>query len=268
MKRQWIIYAVIILFSSFVQEGSFNKELKNRSFSQGEKLKYRLHYGWFTAGEATVSVLPDIHVVNEKPCFKMEIKGKSKGAFASMFKVKDLWRSYVDTSTMIPQKFYRNIKEGRYRLNETTFYHHDEGRVHLTYTKRSKTVRNKDFEVPKNVHDIVSAFYYLRNIDYSEMEKGEKVKIDVFLEDENYEYFVQYEGKEVIKTNLGKVNAFKVVPVMPDNDIFDGEDSIVMWLSDDENKIPLKVRAKMFVGAVEMEITEESSLRHPLNMAK
>ena len=246
-----------------------NRELKNKSFKKGEVLKYRLHYGWFNAGEGTVSILPDLFTINNKPCYRMEIDGQSKGAFAAMYKVDDHWRSYIDTSTLIPQKFFRDIKEGgSYAINETMFYHHDEGRLNVQFQKNNKDPKTTEYDVPKNVHDIVSGFYYFRNIDYTKMKKGGEAVIDAFLEDKLYRFGVRYEGKEKVKTDIGKVNAIKLVPIMPENELFEGENSIIMWLSDDENKIPLKVKAKMFVGAVEVELTDYSGLRHQLNVTK
>lgn len=241
-----------------------NKKVKNTSFKKGEKLKYRLYYGWFTAGEGTVEVLPELHKVNGKTCYRMEIDGRSKG-LAAIVKVRDHWRSYIDTATMIPQRFFRRIQEGKYKINETVFYHHDKGEVKINFQKKKKDPKIRTFEVPKNVHDIVSGYYYLRNLDYSKMKKGDISTIDAFLEDEVYQFSVRFDGRETIKTDLGKIKAVRLVPIMPDNELFDGEDSIVMWISDDKNKIPLKVKAKMFVGSVGVELVETSGLRHKLN---
>ena len=267
MKKQLVIYIALLMFvSSFVQDTvEYNKALKNSSFKRGEVLTYRLHYGWLTAGGGTVSVLPELHDVNGKKCYRMEIDGESKGAFSAMMKIKDHWRSYIDTSTMIPQRFFRSIEEGRYNISETMFYDHEKGEVKLNFQKKDKDPKIRTYEVPKNVHDIVSGYYYLRNLDYSSMKKGEMKGVDAFLEDELYRFYVKFDGREVIKTDVGKVNAIRLIPVMPDNELFDGEESIVMWLSDDNNKIPLKVKAKMFVGAVEVDLTSYSGLRHKFN---
>lgn len=264
MKKQLFIYVlVLLLVSSFTQDTLTNKELKNTSFKKGEELKYRLHYGWFTAGEATVKVLPELHEINGKPCYRMEVDGRSKG-LASIVKVRDHWRSYIDTSTMIPQRFFRRIEEGKYKINETMFYDHEKGKVQLNFQKKNKDPKIESYDVPRNVHDIISGYYYIRNLDYSKMKKGDMKTIDAFLEDELYQFSVRFEGRETIDTELGEVKAVKLVPVMPDNELFEGEDAIVMWVSDDENKIPLKVKAKMFVGAVVIEVTETKGLRHKL----
>ena len=264
MKKQLFIYVfMLVLMSSFIQDSLTNVELKNTSFKKGEELKYRLHYGWFTAGEATVEVLPELHEVNGKPCYRMEINGRSKG-LASIVKINDHWRSYIDTSTMIPQRFFRRIEEGKYNINETMFYDHENGKVHLNFQKKNKDPKINVYEVPRNVHDIVSGYYYIRNLDYSKMKIGELKTIDAFLEDELYQFSVRFEGRETIDTELGKMKAVKLVPVMPDNELFEGEGAIVMWVSDDANKIPLKVKAKMFVGAVVIELTEAKGLRHKL----
>lgn len=267
MKRLVFYIFIITFLSGFTSQTS--SYTPNHVFAQGEKLTFRLHYGFITAGEATINVTPQLFKVNDKICYKFDVYGKTTGMFRTMMEIKDRWLSYVDTTTLMPELAYREIKESKYRLWETTTFEQGQDTIKVEYKKKKKNPQTiKYFQSPADIHDMVSGYFYLRNIDYSQMEKGDRVKINAFLEDTVYPFEIIYKGKGVVKTEFGKINAIKLTPDMPDNELFDGEDSIVIWLSDDGNRIPLKIEAKMFVGAVEMDIEDHEGLKHPINFVK
>lgn len=257
----------IALLFSFVSADSNSAGVKNTAFEQGEILVYRIHYGVFNAGDATLTIDDDLHTWNDKTCYRMNIYGKSTGAFKAVMKIKDTWRSYLDTTNLYPEKFYRNISENKYKLKEDVFYLKNQNKVKVKQDKKGK-IKVKEFDVPENLHDIVSGYYYLRNLDYKNMKVDQKVSIKAFFEDKLYDFAIKYKGTKTIRTKFGKIKAYRIVPVMPDQELFDGEDSIEFFLSADENRVPLKVRAKMFLGAVELDIDKYSGLRYDLKKVK
>ncbi len=105
-------------------------------------------------------------------------------------------------------------------------------------------------------------------MDFSKLKVKDTVTIAGFFEDEFYKLKIIYHGKQTIKIKAGKVRALVFKPVMPDNKLFDGENSITAWFSDDKNRIPLKIDAKMFIGSAGVELTEYSGLKNPLNIVK
>ncbi len=258
------------LLTSFISADYQPKQTSLKgSYAQGEVLTYRLHYGFFTAGEATLSVSPKLYKVEDKICYKFDVHGKSSNVISAMYDINDTWRSYVDTSSLIPAKAYRDIRENSYRLQETTLFDQNSKTIQVHTKKKKNPVKDTQYVAKTNdIQDMVSAFYYLRGIDYKKMKVGETVKVNAFFEDEFYDFQVRYQGVETIKTKLGKMRAIKLVPIMPKNGLFDGKDALKVWLSDDKNKIPLKVKADMFVGAVEMDIKEHKGLQHSLNYAR
>ena len=108
----------------------------------------------------------------------------------------------------------------------------------------------------------------MRTIDFTKMSEGDIFTVKGFFEDTFYELDVKYMGKDVIKTKAGKFNALKLIPIMPNNELFDGEDSIAAWISDDENKIPLKVEAKMFIGNTGIELSGYKNVKNELSRIK
>ncbi len=233
------------------------RQVENESFGPGEVLEYRVHYGFINAGEGVVKVSNQLHKINNRPCYEVTATGKSVGAFDWVIKIRDTWRSYIDTSALVPHRFQTDIQEGKYRKTETVHFNH-EGHTIRSEEKNNDT---KEFQMPANVQDIISGYCYMRVIDFNALHIGEVVPIPAFFDDHFYDFKVRYRGKEDVKTKYGTVRCIKITPVMPKNEMFDGESSIRVWITDDKNRIPVKVEADMFVGAIEMELKNFRGLK-------
>jgi hypothetical protein len=265
MKRNWLLILLpILLISAGTEPNNNYREWPCDAFGPGEKIKYRVHYGFITAGEAELAVDKKIHTLNGRPCYKIDVTGRTTGLADKLYDVKDVWGTYLDTGAVVPHRFYRYIKENSYRKNEVVDFQQLNNRAvvnEMADNNKRKVEKTQAFEVPQHVQDLVSGYYYFRTIDFNKYKKGDVIKLDAFFDDEIYNFNIRYDGKERIKTELGKVDAIVLTPHMPDNELFDGKESIQIWLSDDEVKIPLKIKAKMFIGAIEVDIEEFSKGR-------
>ncbi len=236
----------------------------NKDFSKGERLSYLAHYGFINAARADVSLDSSLHQIGGKACYKVDVEAKTTGTFSVAYKVEDLWRSYIDTAMIAPQKFYRNIRENKYRLEETTHFRHKEKKA-VVESVKDEGVETKHFEIPAYAQDIVSGYYYLRTIEFENFQPGDTVVMDAFFEDKVYDFKILYIGPSVVKTKFGKIKAFEMSPLIPVNDLFSGDNPIRFWVSDDENRVPLKIRAKLFVGAFEIDLVEHKGLKAEFN---
>jgi hypothetical protein len=272
--------------------------IKNHNFGRGEYIEYLLHYGVINAGIARINVDNKLWLVNDRICYKVDVAGETTGAL-KLYRVEDLWRSYIDTAAIAPHRFYRYIAENKYRREERIDFNPLQNKAKLSFEqftvqdkekkksttaeteKLEKTSEIKDVVFPANFRDpqtghyypqdIVSGYYYLRTIDYDkQIGVGNKITIPAIFEDQTYNFSIRYDGREVVDTKFGKVNAFKFTPMMGEfeNDIFTGDGSLVFWVSDDANRIPVKVEAKIFLGKVVLEITNHRNLKAPFNFAK
>ena len=268
MKKLLIYIIPVFLFGNFVTSDVSEESSTEAVFSKGEKLEYRVHYGFINAGEATVQVHPEYYVINNKVCYKATCYGRSVGAFDMVTKIRDTWGSYIDTSEFIPQRSYRDITEGKYKLKEGVYFYHTKGQASAERENKKGEVSKASYSIPYGVQDIISGFYFLRKLDYNKMKVGDTIKLNAFFEDALYKFNIKYLGKCVLNTRFGKINAIKLSPIMPDNQLFDGENSIRVWLSDDKNKVPLQMQADMFVGAVEVELKKYQGLKYPITFKK
>ncbi len=259
--RKLLIYGILcIMACGFVARDSYRRVV-NESFTAGEVLEYRVHYGFLNIGEGVIEVSPTLYKINDRICYKVNVFGKTSGTFELGYKVRDTWRSYIDTSAMIPQRFYSNIQENKYRKEVWVFFDH----LKKTVRSEEKNQETKEFTIPPNVQDLVSGYYYLRTMDFSKFHEGDTIKVNAFFDDEFYNFKVRYRGRGEVKTKFGKIKAIRITPVMPENQLFKGENAIQVWISDDENKIPVKVEADFFLGILELELKRHKGLKNPIH---
>lgn len=248
LRHSVIAVVVLLLFPAFHAKDSYRR-VSQSSFGAGEHFEYRVHYGIFNAADAVVDVSPQIQQVNGRPCYKISIVGTTLGAFSWFAKVRDEWQSWMDTSAIVSQKFYRNIQENNYRKIETTVFNHSTDDALVTDENGTKK-----FDVPDHIQDAISGYFYLRTLDFSKLQPNDIIDVPTFLESSVYKLKVKYRGKDNVKTKFGKIKALKLTPLMPDNQLFKGENSIRIWVSDDANKVPIKVEVDLWVGSMVMEV--------------
>jgi hypothetical protein len=234
------------------ESSSTFENANNTAFKPGEKLTYRLSYGPLDAGEAVLTVHQTSKKVRGRDMWKVRGVGRTISAFEWFYKVNDIYESYMDRQAMIPWMFVRRVNEGGYIINQDyTFYQHK---------KVVDNGKGKKFGVPAKVQDMLSAFYYARTLNYSKAKVGDVFGVNIFLDDELYPAKIRYKGKEIIKTRKGKIRCHKFAPVVQEGRIFDSEDDLTVWITDDENKIPIVAKAKIKVGSLKMHLVKFENL--------
>jgi hypothetical protein len=261
------ILLLLVVLSGFALKDTM-RTIPNESFSKGEILKYKVHYGPITAAEAVIDISPNLHRVNDRPCYRATVYGKTNSSFDIFHRIRDTWQSYIDTSAILPQRSFRNIEEGNYRKRETVDFNHSNNTAFVEKKKKSKNKETASYKVPDNVQDIVSGFYFLRTVNYDRLKIGDKINVKGFFDEENFDMIVTYRGRETVNTKAGNIKAIKLTPKMPKNDMFKGENAITVYLSDDKNKVPVLIQAEMFVGAVKVDLYEYRNLKHKIYIAQ
>lgn len=250
---------ILLLFTSWSDKpDEVYRSMPNFVWGPGEKISYRAHYGFITAGVGDLIVHDDLYEYNGRECYKLEIVGKSTGLFEFIMHIEDYWGTYYDVESIVPHYFYRNLQEGRYRKWEATeFDHKSDTATVITFNKQTKAIGTLEkFATPNHAQDMVGGIYYIRLLDFNKYAKGDTITVGSFFDDTSYDFKILFQGRETIDTDIGEIKSIILQPVMPDNTLFDGENSITVWFSDDINKVPLKARADMFIGGVEVEITD------------
>lgn len=234
--------------------------LKTSSFEAGETLKYKLKYGFITAAEATLNVHSTDIKFNNKPTYHLVAQGRTNNTFDILFKVRNRYESYIDKTNFTPYMYAEDIRENSYRRSEKARYYQDEKKIVATKGTFTSTV-NQTF-------DLVSAYYFARNIDMTNVKIGEKLTLYYFLSDEVTQLTIEYLGKEVVKTHKGKINCLKFSPSISPGRIFRKDSRLYLWITDDANRIPVKAQAEVIVGSITMELSDAKGLKEPLKILK
>ncbi|MGM5469323.1 DUF3108 domain-containing protein [Flavobacteriaceae bacterium LMO-SS05] len=251
-------YLLLIFWLLFSMQISFAQ--KNTAFQDGEWFKFEMSYsGFFKAGNATLEVKESTY--KGKPVYHVVGKGWTTGPIKWFFKVKDRYESYFDKLTGLPYKSIRQIDEGGHTKDIEIEYDQSNRKAIVT-NKKHKT--EQTFATEKNVQDMVSAFYYLRNNYKTEtIKEGDVVSLNMFFDEENFEFRLKFLGRETIKTNFGKVNTLIFRPYVMAGRVFKEQESLTLWVSADENKIPLKIKADLRVGSLQTNLEAFKGLKHP-----
>lgn len=232
--------------------------IKNTAFSNGEKLKFSVFYNlsavWVQAGEANFSTA--ITSMYSKPAYHITGVGKTLPSYDWIFKVRDTYQTYIDTASLMPLRFLRDVNEGGYKFKNDVVFYQD---------IKKAISGGKSFSTPVCVQDVLSSIYYARNIDYDKYQNGDKIPLNLFLDDEVYEMYIHYKGKHKIKTKYGHFNAIKLQVLLIEGTIFKGGEKMVIWVSDDKNHIPLRVESPILVGSVKVDMMKYENLRYPLS---
>lgn len=251
---------LIILFL-FLVTVSFGSQDQG-AFENGEWFKFRIHYGFVTAGFATLEVKET--VMNQKPVYHVVGRGYTTGMSRFFFKVDDLYESYFDKITGYPYQFVRKIDEGGYTKNQEGFFNQSTLKV---LVKDYKHKKESTFTFPKGTQDIVSTFYYLRNYPtIDKMKIGESVAIDMFFDNETTKFKLKFLGIENITTKFGKVSAMIFRPIVQSGRVFKEKESMTVWISNDQNKVPLRIQADLVVGAIKADLEAYKGIKYPLKV--
>ncbi len=253
----------LLIFSLFVlgitSWETPNRMVRNEHFKPGEQYAYKVKLSFVPIGEANVRVEPQIMYVHQRPCYKVEIIGRTTG-LSDFFKVRNTYQSWVDTTTLLSHRFFYQAREREYKRDQILVFDHHRQRVRAVEKDQTQ-----EFEVPKNVQDLISGFYFLRTLDYDQWKPGQIITTPVFFDDELYQMKIRYAGRGSVKTKFGQLKVIKLHPILPPNKLFDGENGIRIWVSDDKNHVPVKVDVDFTVGGASMELKSYQGNRHPFH---
>lgn len=252
MKRVLLLIFFLIGFVVFGQK-------TESAFEPGEWLKFRMHYGFLNASYATLHVKNA--KIDDKPVYHVVGHGETTGFASIFFKVDDNYESYFDKVDGRPYKFVRKINEGGYTKDIEINFDHSKDKAVLNDKKNKKKL---NFELQEDIHDLISAFYFLRNnYEAKDLVKGESIAMKLLYDDDGvFNFKLKYLGKEVLNTKFGKVECHKFRPLVQSGRVFKEEESLSLWVSNDDNKIPIRIKADLAVGAIKADLDGYNGLKH------
>ncbi len=258
MKRIFTLTIAMAFCATLSAQNGLCGSVRNTSFKAGEMISYTVFYSvaglYVNAGTATFNLT--LEQLNNKPVYHAVGTGTSNSKYDWIFKVRDRYESYFDTATLEPYKFIRNIDEGGYKKHQN-----------VSFNQQTNTAVSDDgvYKVPDCIQDVISAVYYMRNIDFSKYKSGDKIPFDMFLDNEVYHLFIRYKGPETLKTKYGKFKTYKFTPLLVKGTLFEGGEKMTVWVSADQNRIPVRVESPIIVGSVKIDMMQYRNIRYPFS---
>ncbi|PKO99684.1 MAG: hypothetical protein CVU13_03930 [Bacteroidetes bacterium HGW-Bacteroidetes-8] len=240
----------------------------DRAFDDGERVVYVINYTWGViktdVGEAVVSLkrLSD-NVYGDY--FHSIITGYSYKFYEMFFKVKDLFESKFNTTNGRPFYFHRDISEGRYRMKNWYKFNPDYS-INANVQRLDQPSKDTLLKGRECTFDLVSLFYFSRNMDFSKILPGVEQPISFAIDDEIFDLYYRYIGPEIKRVpGMGQFRTLKFAARVVVGEVFSGKEELVIWVSDDKNRIPLMFETPIIVGKVTGRISSYKNLKHPLS---
>ena len=260
------LIVILFTFQFLVVQGQSKKVVNNnpeknntktQAFTFGEELEYRVHYGPFNAAKVSMKIDKEPKIIDGIKTWQIIGEGNTHSGYDWFFKVRDRYESFLALDSLRPIKYIRKVEEGGYKDYEVAKFDHAKGKVYS-----SKGV----FELKDHMfQDVLSSVYYMRNLDFSKMKKGDAIYIKFYLDKVLYSSKVTFAGREKITTDIGTFNTIVLKPQVVVDRVFPNEDAMTIWATDDGNLIPLRVKTDLIVGSIKADITKISGNKNPLD---
>lgn len=271
MKKIIILIFVFVMFFVDIYAQSIDRPFKEIAFKSGEKLTYTLTYNWFFVW--TDVGIVDFNISEKEICNKKtyHIKGTGKTFpfYDWFFQVRDVYETWIDTSSLLPVFYHRDVDEDGY-LKDITYKFDEENNVaYSKVKKRKKPLKYDTLKIPDKTLDVISIIYYIRNINFSQIEKKEKIPFVILLDNEVTNIYIRYHGKEKKKVKgIGKFDCLKFTGSLIAGSVFKGGEDLEIWVTDDENRIPVWIESPIIVGKIKVRLTNYENLKYKLSSKK
>ncbi|WP_447987618.1 DUF3108 domain-containing protein [Nitrospira sp. Nam74] len=213
-----------------------------RRFAGGERLTYALTYLGMRAGTAVMEIQETAPIANHA-ALKLVTTAKSSSAVTKIYPVDNRVESIVDAESLAPYHLVFNRREGKKKNDFDVTFHHAEGTVLSIKDGVSETLT-----IPPGTHDLISCLYYIRSL--PSIQPGSSVVLNLHHDKKNYRVEVRAEAVEKVHGLHGEVEAIRLLVIMPFQGLFLNEGNIRVWLTNDAQRIPLVMKAKIIIGSV------------------
>ncbi len=264
--KQFVIF--LFLCSFWLSSKSQNCNFENTTFDFGERVDYTIYYHlagmWVSAGEVYFKI--DSMNIANRPFYHFNSYGSTFKKYDWIYKVRDHFESIVDKESFKPLRFKRKVNEGGTHIREDYLFKQKAGEaITLRQMDEDEEMVKDTIPLKPCSYDVMTMIYYARNIDFSNVEEGEKVPIRLILDNETHESYIRYLGKKQLKVKgLGTFNCIMFSPYLIEGTIFNGGEDMTVWVTDDKNRVPVYIETPILVGSIRARVNSMEGLRYPI----
>mgnify|MGYP003531944186 CR=1 FL=1 len=273
-----LLCTLLNLFTMRTQEDSVKntsscvpiKDIKKNeiAFDAGEKMEFTMHYEWgiIDSDIGTATVTLDTVQIDGQKAFLCSAQGKTTRLYDLFFKVREDFKSWFTVDGLKPLMFTRNTQEGKYIAKNTYVYDWNASQPHIVADVYSSSSGQRYLELPLTpcTYDLPALFFFARNIDLENIEIGKRYPMTFAIDDDIFNVYFIFHGPETIKVKgLGTVKTIRFTAKLLAGEVFTGEEDMMIWISDDENRVPVYFEAPILVGTASGRMKSWSGLKYP-----
>jgi hypothetical protein len=200
----------------------------------GEKLVYRMYWGFIPVGQAELSTAWVVE--NGRKLLALRATARTTSFVALIYPVEDFVESTVDPATFLPVRYIQRLKEGRHVRDDYVTFDYASGKARWESKKDGKS---GEVAVDWDTRDVVSLVYYMRSKGFA---PDQQARFRVLVDNKLYELVVTGLGQEEVEVKgVGKVPCVKVEPKAKFGAIFVRKGKVEMWFSEDERHICVRM---------------------------
>lgn len=266
-----LVISFLFIFLSLYLTAQCPTEIK--AFKPGEKVTYQAYYNWgfvwIHAGDVQFTTIQKQYL--GKQVYQFETIGNTVKKYDWMYKVRDKFQSYVEMETFNTLWAERNTSEGSYKAYESYNFASSEKKIYSVVKNTDKPYTRDTLKTKGCTFDVLSAVYYCRTINFEKYKTNEKIPVNIVLDGKTYSLYLRYLGKEIIKTRddnknneVKKYRCIKFSALLVEGTIFKGGEDMFIWVTDDENRVPVLVEAKILIGSVKAYVNTMEGIKYEL----
>jgi hypothetical protein len=234
--------------------------VENNAFHIGEKLTFKVRYGFVRAGTATMSVVKE-KVINDKPVYHIQTTAESDAPFSWVYEVKDVVNSYLDKDGLFSWRFEKMLREGGYEIDHFVDYFPEDSLAkvkNIRYRDEGNEESAYDVKVPPFAMDVLAAFYYIRT---KPLRIGDIISMVNHDNKKTYDLEVHVYMRETVDTAAGEFKCLKIEPLLKGEGIFKQKGRLLVWVTDDAYKIPVQMTSEIAVGHITTELEKIEGIK-------
>lgn len=235
---------------------------ENNAFQVGEKLTFKVRYGFVRAGTATMAVVKET-IKNEHEVYHIQTTAQSVSPFSWVYKVDDVVNSYMDKTGLFSWRFEKKLREGDYKIDHLVNYLPEDSlaKVHTIRYKDEVEEKRFDVKVPPFALDILASFYYIRT---KPLRIGDIISMTNHDNKKVYDLEVHVYMRENIDTAAGTFRCLKIEPLLKGDGIFKQKGRLLVWVTDDQYKIPVQMTSEVVVGHITTELEKIEGIKEKI----
>jgi hypothetical protein len=230
--RKLVIILLVILSTAFAQIKLLNP---------GEQLLYTLQFNFIRMGEGSLSVNED-QSIDGVSAHHVTFAARTSKFADRIFKVRDKVDIWLDKDDLTSLKIIKKIREGDYHKNFYTV---------LDYDNSYAITNNDTITLMGRVRDPYSLLFYLRTIP---LEVGQILDFTTLDNKKITSFQVIVEGRETVETPSGSYYCKIIRPFRDGKSLLKNKGDMIIWLSDDEQSIPIQIQIKLNFGSMLLQL--------------